>query len=137
MADLYSAAILPLVACPHHVTPLADHFLTFQGQTRLLVSSALATSGRGRGTLLAVTKAIAPAARLDDWLHRKEGPLDRIAKGLLRKIRYDRNDLAWNYLSDIERNRGAVLPLTPEGTMAELTPAVSSPARPGRARNSR
>jgi triacylglycerol lipase len=103
------------VATPHHGTPLANHFLTMQGQTLLLVLSALATSGQGRGTILAAAKAIAMLARLDDWLGRSEGPLDRIADGLLRKIRFDRRDPVWRYLGEIERDQGAVLQLTPEG----------------------
>src|SRR5512135_1856686 len=77
------------VATPHHGTPLANHFATIQGQTLLLVLSALATSGQGRGAILAAAKAIALVARLDDWLARTEGPLDRIAESLLRKLRYD------------------------------------------------
>jgi len=103
------------VATPHHGTPLANHFNTVQGQTLLLVLSALATSGRGRGAILAAAKAIALVARLDDWLGRTESPLDRIAEGLLRKIRFDRRDPVWKYLSEIERDQGAVLQLTPEG----------------------
>ena len=103
------------VATPHHGTPLANHFVTIQGQTLLLVLSALATSGQGRGTILAAAKAIALVARLDDWLGRAEGPLDRIAETLLRKIRLDRHDPAWAYLGEIERDQGAVLQLTPEG----------------------
>ena len=103
------------VATPHHGTPLANHFATIQGQTLLLVLSALATSGQGRGAILAAAKAVALIARLDDWLGRAEGPLDRIAEGLLRKIRFDRHDPAWTYLGEIERDQGAVLQLTPEG----------------------
>ena len=103
------------VATPHHGTPLANHFVTIQGQTLLLVLSALATSGQGRGTILAAAKAIALVARLDDWVGRTEGPLDRIAEGLLRKMRFDRRDPAWAYLGEIERDQGAVLQLTPEG----------------------
>jgi len=103
------------VATPHHGTPLANHFATVQGQTLLLVLSALATSGQGRGVILAAAKAIALAARLDDWLGRKEGPLDRIAEGLLRKIRFDHRGPVWRYLGEIKRDQGAVLQLTPEG----------------------
>jgi hypothetical protein len=103
------------VATPHHGTPLANHFVTVQGQTLLLVLSALATSGQGRGAILAAAKAIALVARLDDWLGRTEGPLDRIAESLLRKLRFDRRDPAWKYLGEIERDQGAVLQLTPEG----------------------
>ena len=80
------------VATPHHGTPLANHFVTVQGQTLLLVLSALATSGEGRGAILAAAKAIALIARLDDWMGRDEGPLDRIAETLLRKIRFNRRD---------------------------------------------
>jgi hypothetical protein len=103
------------VATPHHGTPLANHFITVQGQTLLLVLSALATSGQGRSAILAAAKAIALVARLDDWLGRTEGPLDRIAESLLRKLRFDRRDPAWEYLGEIERDQGAVLQLTPEG----------------------
>jgi hypothetical protein len=103
------------VTTPHHGTPLANHFVTIQGQTLLLVLSALATSGQGRGTILAAAKAIAMVARLDDWLGRDEGLLDRIAEGLLRKIRFDRRDPVWKYLGEIEQDQGAVLQLTPEG----------------------
>jgi hypothetical protein len=103
------------VATPHHGTPLANHFLTIQGQTLLLVVSALATSGQGRGTLLAAAKSIALVARLDDWLGRQQGPLDRLADALLRRMRFDRNDPVWRYLGEIERDQGAVLQLTPEG----------------------
>ncbi|MGE5160417.1 MAG: esterase/lipase family protein [Betaproteobacteria bacterium] len=103
------------VATPHHGTPLANHFVTVQGQTLLLVLSALATSGRGRGAVLAAAKAIALVARLDDWLGGADTPLDRLAAGLLRRIRLDRSDPAWKYLGEIERDQGAVLQLTPEG----------------------
>ncbi len=103
------------VATPHHGTPLANHFISVHGQTLLLVLSALATSGQGRGAILAAAKAIALVARLEDWLGRAEGPLDRIAEGLLRKIRFDRSDPVWSYLGEIERDQGAVLQLTPEG----------------------
>ena len=103
------------VATPHHGTPLANHFLTVQGQTLLLVLSALATSGQGRGTILAAAKAIALVARIDDWLGRRGTSLDRIAEALLRKIRFDRRDPAWKYLGEVERDQGAVLQLTPEG----------------------
>ncbi len=103
------------VATPHHGTPLANHFATIQGQTLLLVLSALATSGQGRGAILAAAKAVALIARLDDWLGGAEGPLDRLAEGLLRRIRFDRSDPAWMYLGEIERDQGAVLQLTPEG----------------------
>ncbi len=103
------------VTTPHHGTPLANHFVTIQGQTLLLVLSALATSGQGRGAILAAAKAIALVARLDDWLGRRGTLLDRIADGLLRKIRFDRRDPAWKYLGEIEQDQGAVLQLTPEG----------------------
>lgn len=103
------------VASPHHGTPLANHFVSVQGQTLLLVLSALATSGQGRGAILAAAKAVALVARLDDWLAGEDGPLDRIAEGLLRRIRFNRRDPAWKYLGEIERDQGAVLQLTPEG----------------------
>jgi hypothetical protein len=104
------------VATPHHGTPLANHFLTIQGQTLLLVLSGLASSGPGRGSLVAAAKAIALAARLDDWLGRAEGPLDRISSELLSPLRVGRGDPVWRYLREMERDQGAVLQLTPEGT---------------------
>jgi len=103
------------VNTPHHGTPLANHFTSIQGQTLLLVLSALATSGQGRRAILAAAKAVAMAARLDDCLGRNEGPLDRISAGLLRRIRFDRRDPVWKFLGEIERDQGAVLQLTPEG----------------------
>lgn len=115
------------VATPHHGTPLANHFLSVQGQTLLLVLSGLATSGQGRGTILAAAKAIALVARLDDWLGRAEGPLDRIAQGLLRKIRFDRRSPVWRYLREIEHDQGAVLQLTPEGMSLFATSVADRP----------
>ena len=103
------------VATPHHGTPLANHFLNLQGQTLLLVLSALATSGQGRGTILAAARTIAMVARIDDWLGRADGPLDRLAAGLLSRMRFDRSGPVWKYLQEIERDQGAVLQLTPEG----------------------
>jgi triacylglycerol lipase len=116
------------VATPHHGSPLANHFVTVQGQTLLMVLSALASSGQGRGVILATAKALALVARLDDWLRRTQGPLDRIAEGLLRQIRFDRRDPVWQYLSEIEQDQGAVLQLTPEG-MDLFAAAVAD--RPG------
>jgi hypothetical protein len=103
------------VSTPHHGTPLANHFITIQGQTLLLVLSALATSGQGRRAILATAKAVAMVARLDDCLGRDEGPLDRVSAGVLRRIRLDRRDPVWKYLGEIEQDQGAVLQLTPEG----------------------
>ena len=103
------------ICTPHHGTPLANHFVSVQGQTLLLVLSELATSGQGRRAILAAAKAVALVARLDEGLGRKEGSLDRIAEGVLRKIRYDRRDPAWKYLRAIRQDQGAVLQLTPEG----------------------
>jgi len=103
------------VSTPHHGTPLANHFMTIQGQTLLLVLSALATSGQGRRAVLATARAIAMIARLDDCLGRNEGALDRVSQGLLRKIRFDRRDPVWKYLGEIEQDQGAVVQLTPEG----------------------
>jgi len=103
------------VNTPHHGTPLANRFITMQGQTLLLLLTALATSGHGRGAVLAAAKALALVAGFDDWLGRTESSLDRIAEGLLRKIRFDRRDPVWTYLREIEKDQGAVLQLTPEG----------------------
>jgi hypothetical protein len=113
IAQLTKTAIA--VNTPHHGTPLANHFITVQGQTLLLVISALATSGQGRRAILAAAKAIAMVARLDDCLGRNESALDRISKGLLGRMRFDRRDPVWKYLGEIERDQGAVLQLTPEG----------------------
>jgi hypothetical protein len=103
------------VNTPHHGTPLANHFITVQGQTLLLVISALATSGQGRRAILAAAKAVAMVARLDDCLGRNESALDRLATGILGRLRFDRRDPVWKYLGEIERDQGAVLQLTPEG----------------------
>ena len=103
------------VATPHHGTPLATHFNTVQGQTLLLIASALATSGQGRGAIVGAAQVVALVAQLDDWLGRSDTVLDRIASGLLRKIRYNRRGPIWKYLREIEMDQGGVLQLTPEG----------------------
>ncbi len=115
------------VSTPHHGTPLANHFLTVQGQTLLLALTALATSGQGRRAIFAAAQAIAVVAQLDDWLGRAEGPLDRIAASLLRRIRIDRRDPVWRYLDEIEKDQGGVLQLTPAG-MALFGAAVADHA---------
>jgi hypothetical protein len=91
------------------------------------VLSALATSGQGRGAILVAAKAIALVAGLDDWVGGAESPLDRLAEGLLRKIRFDRRDPAWMYLGEIERDQGAVLQLTPEAIALFGAAVVDSP----------
>jgi hypothetical protein len=103
------------VTTPHHGTPLANHFLTVQGHTLLLLLSALATSGPGRGTLLAATNAIALAARLDDWTGVENSLLDRVSGKVLEVLRSESSRSAWAFLQDIKEDQGAVLQLTPEG----------------------
>jgi len=103
------------VTTPHHGTPLANHFLTVQGHTLLLLVSALATAGHGRGALVAATRAISLAAQLDDWMGIENSPLDRIAASLLRGLRLRGSNAMWRYLEDIKQDQGAVLQLTPEG----------------------
>jgi triacylglycerol lipase len=103
------------VTTPHHGTPLANHFLTIQGHTLLLIVSALATSGRSRSAVLAATRAVTLAARLDDWMGLKNGPLDRVLAPLLRALRARSGREAWRYLEDMRQDQGAVLQLTPEG----------------------
>lgn len=103
------------VTTPHHGTPLANHFLTVQGHTLLLLMSALATSGRGRSALRAATNAIALAAKLDDWTGADHSLLDRVAGKVLDVLRGESSKSAWEFLEDIKEDQGAVLQLTPEG----------------------
>lgn len=103
------------VTTPHHGTPLANHFLTLQGHTQLLLLSALATSGRGRSALLAATNAIALAAKFDDWTGADNSLLDRVAGKVLDVLRGESSKSAWEFLEDIKQDQGAVLQLTPEG----------------------
>lgn len=103
------------VCTPHHGTPLANHFITVQGHTLLLLLSALATAGQGRGALVAASRAISLAARLDDWMGLANSPLDRVAAFLVRGMRFRGSDQIWQYLEDIRQDQGAVLQLTPEG----------------------
>ncbi len=103
------------VATPHRGTPLANHFLSIQGQTLLLVLSALATSGQGRGLIVGAARAVALVAKVDEWLRRDHGALDRLAEGLLHRVRFDRSDPLWRWLREIERDQGAAVQLTPEG----------------------
>ena len=104
------------VTTPHHGTPLANHFLTLQGHTLLLLLSALATSGQGRGALLAASRVLALAARLDDWTGIENSLVDRVAKRALQALRTEGSESAWEYLEDVKQDQGAVLQLTPEGS---------------------
>jgi len=103
------------VTTPHHGTPLANHFLTLQGHTLLLLLSALATSGTGRSALVAATRAVALAARLDDWTGADNSLLDRVAQKVLDTLRGEAGKSAWEFLEDVQQDQGAVLQLTPEG----------------------
>ena len=102
------------VVTPHSGTPLANAFLTGQGHRLLLLSSSLATTSPVRAAAMATTRSIAVLTRMDDWLDRDAGPLDRLARALLRRISFKRNDPTWKYLEDIASDQGAVLQLTPE-----------------------
>ena len=103
------------VTTPHHGTPLANYFLTLQGHTLLLLLSALATSGQGRGALVAASRAIALAARSDDWTGIENSLLDRVAQRVLEALRTEGSESVWEYLEDVKQDQGAVLQLTPEG----------------------
>ena len=103
------------VTTPHHGTPLANHFLTLQGHTLLLLMSALATSGTSRSVLVTATRTIALAAHLDDWTGVKNSLLDRVAAKVLDALRTEGGKSAWEFLKDIAQDQGAVLQLTPEG----------------------
>jgi hypothetical protein len=103
------------VTTPHFGTPLANHFLTVQGHTLLLLLSALATSGQGRSALLAATRAIALTARLDDWTGAENSLLDHVVERVVKALRSESGKAAWEFLDDIKRDQGAVLQLTPEG----------------------
>jgi hypothetical protein len=116
------------VTTPHHGTPLANHFLTLQGHTLLLLMSALATSGTGRSALIAATRALALAARLDDWTGIENSLLDRVAQRVIDAVRSEGSRSAWEFLEAIEQDQGAVLQLTPEG-IALFDAAVAD--RPG------
>jgi hypothetical protein len=104
------------VTTPHHGTPLANHFLTLQGHTLLLLLSALATSGAGRGALVAASRAVALTARLDDWTGIQDSLLDRVARRVVQALRADGDESVWQYLEDVKQDQGAVLQLTPEGS---------------------
>ncbi len=104
------------VTTPHHGTPLANHFLTVQGHTLLLLLSALATSGTGRGAMLAASRAVALTARLDDWTGIQDSLLDRVAGRVVQALRAEGNESVWQYLEDVKQDQGAVLQLTPEGS---------------------
>jgi len=103
------------VSTPHHGTPLANHFLTVQGHTLLLLLTALATSGRGRGAVVAASRALALASRLDDWTDGDDRLLERVAGRVLRALRAGGGEALWAYLEDVKTDQGAVLQLTPEG----------------------
>ena len=104
------------VVTPHYGTPLANHFLTVQGHTLLLVMSALATTTPGRAAVVSAAKALGTVASLDGWFGTAETTLDRAARALLKNIRVDRRSGLWRYLDEITADQGEVLQLTPEAT---------------------
>ncbi|HSN72065.1 MAG TPA: hypothetical protein VLT59_11170 [Steroidobacteraceae bacterium] len=104
------------VATPHYGTPLANHFMTVQGHTLLLIMSALATSSPARAATVAAAKLLGSVTGLDTGLGRAATTLPRAATGLLEALRLSRGDGLWRYLEEISRDQGAVLQLTPEGT---------------------
>jgi len=116
------------VVTPHHGTPLANHFLSVQGHTLLLLMSALATSGKSRSAVLAATQALVLATRLDDWTGAENGWLDRATGKVLDALRSEGGRAAWNFLEEVEQDQGAVLQLTPEA-IALFDAAVAD--RPG------
>jgi triacylglycerol lipase len=102
------------VVTPHFGTPLANAFLTAQGHRLLLLLSSLATTSPVRAAAMATTRSIAVLTRVDDWFDHGDGPVDRLARALLRSLSFKRNDPTWHYLEAIASDQGAVLQLTPE-----------------------
>ena len=102
------------VVTPHLGTPLANAFLTAQGHRLLLLLSSLATTSPARAVAMATTRSISVLTRMDDWFERDAGPVDRLARTLLRSISFKRNDPTWKYLAAIASDQGALLQLTPE-----------------------
>jgi triacylglycerol lipase len=104
------------VVTPHYGTPLANAFLTAQGHQLLLLLSSLATTSPARAAALATTRSISLLTRMDDWLDRGNGPIDRLSRALLRGISFKRDDPTWTYLEAIASDQGAVIQLTPEAS---------------------
>ena len=102
------------VVTPHFGTPLANAFLTAQGHRLLLLLSSLATTSPARAVAMATTRSISVLTRMDDWFERDAGPVDRLARALLHRIAFRRNDPTWAYLEAIASDQGALLQLTPE-----------------------
>ncbi len=102
------------VVTPHFGTPLANALLTVQGHRLLLLLSSLATTSPVRAAAMATARSISLLTRMDDWIDRGSGPVDRLSRALLQGISFKRNDPTWHYLEAIASDQGAVLQLTPE-----------------------
>jgi hypothetical protein len=102
------------VSTPHHGTPLANFFLTAQGQRLLEAVTVLVTTPAARHSVYAIARALSLAARLDDWTGRADSLLDALSEKLLRDVTLSPRDPIWAYLVEMSSDQGVIVQLTPE-----------------------
>lgn len=102
------------LSTPHHGSPLASFFTTIQGRHLLRALSRLATSSGGRLSVVLAARTLAALARTDDVVGRRQTTLDILARGLFRRLSFDRDDPVWQFVAEISRDQGVILQLTPE-----------------------
>lgn len=101
---------------PHFGTPLARFFTTLQGRHILRTLALLATSSKGRGSIVMGIQALRIVARLDDRIGLPRNFLDRLVDRTLSTVSSRKDDPFFGFLEDISEDQGAVIQLTPEGT---------------------
>lgn len=112
VANLARSAVC--VSTPHRGTPLANFFLTAQGQRLLEAVTVLATAPAARHSIYVAAKALSMAARLDDWTGRANTFLDALSNKILRDLTLAPDDPIWSYLKEMSSDQGVTVQLTPE-----------------------
>jgi triacylglycerol esterase/lipase EstA (alpha/beta hydrolase family) len=102
------------VSTPHSGTPLANFFLTTQGQRLLETLAILATSRQGRGALWAGAQALSLLASLDNWTGRTDTFLDELSRNILSRVTLSPGDPMFAFLEAVKSDQGLVIQLTPE-----------------------
>jgi triacylglycerol esterase/lipase EstA (alpha/beta hydrolase family) len=102
------------VSTPHRGTPLANFFLTAQGQRLLETLAILATSRQGRGVLWVGAQALSLVASLDNWTGRTDTFLDELSRNILSRVTLTPGDPMFAFLDAVKSDQGLVIQLTPE-----------------------
>ncbi len=102
------------VSTPHHGSPLANFFLTAQGQRLLEAITVMVSTPAARHSVYIVAKTLSLVAGLDDWTGRVDTFLDALSNKVLRDLTMSTDDPVWAYLKEMSSDQGITVQLTPE-----------------------